>query len=204
MLADDARRCDQDVPRRDVEEFAHALGDLASVLDALLAGADVRAAARGDNRLGPAVAHMLLRDDHWRALDLVLREHRRGAGRHRRVDEREVLLTARLDPGCDSRGEDAGDGGDAAFEPLDLRHARYGYTGGASRPVRSSQPIMMFRFCTPFAEPPLPRLSMADTHTARRVRRSATIVTSQKFEPTTARVAGRCPSSRTRTNGSPA
>ena len=28
---------------------------------------------------------------------------------------------------------------------------RYGYTGGAARPVRSSHPIMMFRLCSPFA-----------------------------------------------------
>ena len=56
----------------------------------------------------------------------------------------------------------------------------------------------------PFAEPPLPRLSMAETQTARLVRVSATTVTSQKFEPATLRVVGRRPSSSTRTNGSPA
>ena len=80
----------------------------------------------------------------------------------------------------------------------------YGYTGGAARPVRSSHPIMMFRLCNPFADPPLPRLSRAETQTARDVLGSDTTVTSQKFDPTTARVAGRWPSSSTRTKGSPA
>jgi hypothetical protein len=63
---------------------------------------------------------------------------------------------------------------------------------------------MMLRLWIPLAEPPLPRLSSADTQTARCVRGSATTVTSQKFEPTTERVVGRWPSSSTRTNGSPA
>ena len=41
-------------------------------------------------------------------------------------------------------------------------------------------------------------------HTAREVRGSATTVTSQRFEPTTARVVGRSPSPSTRTKASPA
>ena len=44
----------------------------------------------------------------------------------------------------------------------------------------------------------MPRLSIAETQTAREVRGSTTIAISQKFDPTTARVAGRWPSSSTR------
>src|SRR5712691_7023450 len=65
---------------------------------------------------------------------------------------------------------------------------RHGYTGGASRPVRSFQPSITLRFWTPLADPPLPRLSIAETQTARLVRWSTTTVRSQKFEPTTPRV----------------
>src|SRR6202040_3680091 len=139
----------------------------------------VGAARRGEDGLGAAVAHVLLRDEHRRALDLVRGEHRGRAGGRRGIDEGEILLTAGLDAGRDAGGQDAGHGGDASLEPLEVRHAGYGYTGGASRPVRSSHPIMMLRLWMPLAEPPLPRLSSAETQTARRVRGSATTVTSQ-------------------------
>src|SRR3989442_1916060 len=127
------------------------------------------------------------------------------------MGEGEILLAARLDPGSDAAGEDSGDGGAAARQPFEIagpwlrcsRLRHYGYTGAASRPVRSLHPYTMFRFCTPFADPPLPRLSIALTQVARPVRGSETTVTSQKFDPTTARVVGRSPSPRTRTNGSP-
>src|SRR6266853_1965278 len=177
-LADDAGGGDQDLARRDAQQLPGDPGHLARVLHPLLAGAHVRATRGGEDRLGPAVTHVLLRDEHRRALDLIGGEHRGRARGRRRVDEGQILLTARLDARRDAGGEDAGHGGDAPLQPLEVRHAGYGYTGGASRPVRSSHPIMMLRLWMPLAEPPLPRLSSADTHTARLVRGSATTVTS--------------------------
>src|SRR5262249_6437390 len=166
--------------RGNCKELAPQPRHLARVLDALLAGTDVGAAAGRHDRLGVAAAHVLGRHEHRSALHLVRGEHRRGPRRRRGIDERQILLAARLDAGHDAAGENAGHRRDAALEPLVLAGSRrHGYTGGASRPVRSLQPIMTLRFCTPLAEPPLPRLSIADTHTARPVRWSETTVTSQ-------------------------
>src|SRR6185503_3580610 len=57
-------------------------------------------------------------------LDLVRGEDRRRPRGRRGVDEREILLAARLDPGGDAAGLDPGDGAHPAIEPLDLGHAR--------------------------------------------------------------------------------
>src|SRR4026207_1812413 len=73
--------------------------------------------------------------------------------------------------GAKAGGEEAGDRGHSPPQPLDVGHAAYGYTGGASRPVRSSHPIMMLRLWIPLADPPLPRLSSADKQTAAAGRR---------------------------------
>src|SRR5207244_7689781 len=122
------------------------------------------------------------RDDHRGTLDLVRRDHRGRPRRRGRVDEGQILLAARLNTGGHPRGEDPRDRRDAALEPLDLRH-RYGYTGGAARPVRSSQPHSTFRSRTPLAEPPLPRLPIAEPQTARCVRGSPPTVSSPKPDP---------------------
>jgi hypothetical protein len=120
--ADHTRGGDQHVLRRDLEELAREPRHLARVAEALLARADVRASAVGDDCLRDAAAQVLHRHEHGRALHLVRREDGGGARRGRGVDEREVLTPARLDARRHAAGEDAGHRGDAAVEPLDIGH----------------------------------------------------------------------------------
>src|SRR3989442_24046 len=118
-VSDDAGGADQQVGGGDPQQVGDLLDHLARLLEAALAVADVRAAAVHEDRLQRAAARVLHGHEHGRALDLVGREHRRRARGRRRVDQREVLPAGGLDAGRDAAGEDAGDGRDAAFEPLD-------------------------------------------------------------------------------------
>ena len=92
----------------DAEQVAHEPGHLAGVLDALLAGADVGAAAGGHDRLGRAAAHVLHRDQHRSALHLVRREH---GGRRARASSEWIsarsFLPLGLIPADDAAGEES-------------------------------------------------------------------------------------------------
>ena len=68
----------------------------------------------------------------------------------------------------------------------------------------SGRPSMRLAFCSAWPAAPLPRLSMAETTTARPARGSATACRWAAFEPAVAALLGHCPSGSRWTNGSPA
>src|SRR5437773_1831265 len=122
---DDAGRGDQDMRRGNPQQLADEPSHLARVADPALTRAHVGAAARGDDRLGLAAARVLHGDAHRGALDLVRGEPHGGARGRRRVDQREILLPARLNARRHAAREDPGHRRDAALEPLDDLRRRH-------------------------------------------------------------------------------
>src|SRR5438552_144047 len=100
---------------------------------------------------------VLLADDDRRRLDAVRREHSGADARAVGHDEREV--GAEL---ADARG-------DAARLESRRRGDAHTSTPARRRPADSSKPRTTFAFCTALPAAPLPRLSIAQTTTARPV-----------------------------------
>src|SRR5204862_4121747 len=104
---------------------------------------------------------MLLAHDDRRRLNAVRREHPGADARPVPGDECEVG-TELADPGRDSAGLEALRCGDAHTS-----------TPARRRPAASSKPRTTLAFCTALPAAPLPRLSIAQTTTARPVDRSS-------------------------------
>ena len=156
QLADEPRGADGDVDGRQSERVGHLLGRAVRVLEPLVAGARVGPAGVEDDRVDASVRDDLARPDHRRRDDPVAGEHRGRVVVGPVVDdEGEVGLAARLEPGGDAGGAEAG--GESA----------HGATPATGRPVVSGRPRARFAHWIAPPAVPLVRLSMAATTTTR-------------------------------------
>ena len=163
----------------------------AGVLEPAGAGARVRAAGiHHDPRNRPLASSASRHEDGCRP-KAVRRERRRGGARAVGGDDHEVGAARLADAGLADADREAGGG--------DEGHA-HGWSPTPVSPAVSSRPSATFMFWTACPAAPLPRLSIADTTTARRspTRRAWT---KAWFEPVVCFVAGGA--SLTWTKGSP-
>src|SRR5690606_26316440 len=90
----------------------------------------------------------------------------------------------------------------AQYTPAPYSDFPHGKSATTSNPAFSSNPNMMFIFCTAWPEAPLVRLSITESTTRGSRDGGLNTETRQAFEPGTLRVCGSSPAGSTSTKGS--
>ncbi len=183
--------------RRDAEHPAGLGRGRARVGDALHARRRVGDAGVDDDRLRLRQLEMLARDDDRRRLHAVRGEHAGARGGLERADEREVAAAVLADAAVDAARRRSPLAAVTLMTQTELRCE----LGG--RAV-SSSPRARFAFCSAWPAAPLPRLSSAQTTTARPVARSSKSAISAASVCCTRASSGATPSGSTRTTWLPA